>query len=128
MALDEAKGWWSVIIGILIIVLGLIPFLNKFNVIGFNLPTFLQNAIGAFGIYIIAAVGIYLLIDGFMEDDTIKAITLIVAALLVIAGVMSALFQFGVIGFAIPFLTYTVFNVIFVIEGILLIIAGAAMD
>jgi hypothetical protein len=128
MALDEAKGWWSVIIGILIIVLGLIPFLNKFNVIGFNLPTFLQNAIGAFGIYIVAAVGIYLLIDGFMEDDTIKAITLIVAALLVIAGVMSALFQFGVIGFAIPFLTYTVFNVIFVIEGILLIIAGAAMD
>ena len=62
-----------------------------------------------------------------MEDDTIKTVTLIVAALVVIAGVLSALYQFGAIGFSIPFLTYTVFNVIFVIEGILLIIAGAAM-
>lgn len=128
MALDEAKGWWSVLVGILVLALGIIPFLNTLKVISFNIPGFLQNAIGAFGIYILAAVGIYLLIDAFMEDDTIRAITLVVGGIIVVAGILSALFAFGVIGFQIPFLTYTVYNVIFVLEGILLIIAGVAMS
>ncbi|MFH1649882.1 MAG: hypothetical protein ABIA93_05000 [Candidatus Woesearchaeota archaeon] len=129
MALDEGKGWAALIVGILTLALGAIPFLHRFNVISWDLPTFLQNAIGAFGIYIIAAIGFYLLIDAFMEftHSTDKHITIAVALIVIAAGIISALHQFGVIGFAVPFLSYIVYNILFVIEGILLFIAAFAM-
>ncbi len=123
---DDPKTVANLIVGFLILALGIIPLLNGWGVIGFTLPGFLSGIVMKIVHYIIAALGLWLLIDAFMEDSHMRMITLLVALAVLAVGIIPLLNTFGVIGFTIPFLTVALYNIIFVIEGIFLIIAAFA--
>jgi len=125
--IDEPKGYLSALGGLVLVVLGLIPLLNGWGIIPFGLPGFLSGVISGIVVYIIAAAGLWVLIDGFMEDDIMRIVTCVAGVIFLALGVITLLNTFGVIGFAIPGLGQTVYNIIFVIEGILLVIAAFVM-
>ncbi|MGM5487700.1 MAG: hypothetical protein ACQESG_02000 [Nanobdellota archaeon] len=124
---DDPKTMANLLVGMVVLALGLIPLLNVLNVIEWGLPGFLSNVIAKIGLYIIAGLGLWLLIDGFMEAEGLQKVTLIVGLVVLALGILPLLSSFGVIP-EIPFLGFVlnpiVFNVIFVIEGLLLIIAA----
>lgn len=126
---DDPKTLANLFIGLVVIALGLLPLLNYFGLIGFTLPAFLSNVVAKIALYVIAGLGIWLLIDGFLEDSHIRMITIVIALVVLVLGLIPLLSSFGVIG-SVPFLSFVlqpmVFNVIFVIEGIFLIIAAFA--
>lgn len=124
---DDPKNWSALLIGIILMALGLIPLLNKWGVIGFNLPGFLLGIFSNIALYILAAGGLYLLIDSFMEDDTTRVISIGVALAIIAIGLIPLLNSFGVIGFTIPFLSPTLYQILFVLEGLFLFIAAFAM-
>ncbi|RMF56152.1 hypothetical protein D6745_00180 [Candidatus Woesearchaeota archaeon] len=117
----EGKDWFTLILGLILLVLGVIPFLNKFGIVSFGL-NFLP--IMQFVSYIISIAALWLIIEGFMEDEGVKIITIIVGLIILAIGVIPLLNSFGVISFAIPFLSVTLYNIIFILEGILLVIAA----
>ncbi|MBN2566538.1 hypothetical protein JXB02_00460 [Candidatus Woesearchaeota archaeon] len=126
MAINEPKNLISLVLGLILLALGGIPLLNQFGVVGFNVPEFLLGLVGQVILYIIAAGGLYLIIEAFMEgmQEGIGKVTFIVGLVVLAIGLIPLLFSFGVVQFTIPFLTSTVFNVLFVIEGIFLVIAA----
>lgn len=126
--LDEPKGWISIVVGFILVTLGVIPILNMFNIISFTLPGFLQTIIAVIALYVIAGAGLYIIIDAFMEDDHARLISIIVGLIFLAIGIINVLGGFGIIPFTIPFLTLIVYQIIFVIEGIFLILAAFWMD
>ena len=129
MALDEPKGWISMIVGLILLAIGLVPLLNGWGVIQFGLPGFLTSLLSGIIVYLLAIGALYLIIDAFMEDvgDPIGMTTLIVGVLIFALGIIALLNSFGVIGFSIPFLNDMIYNILFAIEGIFLIIAAFVM-
>ena len=129
MALDEPKGWISMIVGVILLGIGLIPLLNSWGVLPFGLPGFLTSLLSGIVVYVLAIGALYLIIDAFMEDvgDPIGMTTLIVGILIFALGIITLLNSFGVIGFSIPFLNEMIYNILFAIEGIFLIIAAFVM-
>ena len=109
-------------LGIVLFVLGGLPLLNTTGVIAFTLPAALTGLIAKIVLYLCALGGIWLLIDAFWEDasDTTRYTSLIVGLIVLVIGTIPLLNQFGVIGFSIPVLSMTIYNVIFLVEGILL--------
>ena len=130
MALDQPKGWISLILGLILMVIGVIPLLATLKVIASNPIAIVTNVLGLNILqYIVAIAGIVLIVDAFMEMDAIRAISLIVGIIIVALGTVPVLSSFGVIpavGF-LSFLTATVYHAIFVIEGLFLVIAAFAM-
>ena len=126
MALDEGKGWLALIIGLVALALGLIPLLADFGVIGWNLPQFLLDIMTTFMLYFIIIIAIVLFIDSIWEDDMLRIVSMVVAVLIVVAGLIPILNSFGVIGFTIP-LSQVFVSVLLMIEGIFLGIASVAM-
>lgn len=124
---DDPKNWSALILGLVIASLGAIPLLNSFGVIEFSLPAFLSGIISSIGLWIIAGAGFYLMITSFLEDDTMRVVSIIVALAVLAIGIIPLLNSFGIIGFTIPFLSVNVYNIIFVIEGLFLIFAAFAM-
>jgi len=116
---EGGRSLLSLILGIIVLALGLIPFLNAMGVIGFGLPGFLTNTVAQSGIYIIAGVGFYLLIDGFMEEGPVQLVSIIVALAIVALGIVNIF-----LNYSIPFLNATIYNVIFTIVGAFLIIGA----
>ncbi|MFH1505529.1 MAG: hypothetical protein ABIE94_00895 [archaeon] len=116
---EGGRSFLSLILGLIVLALGLIPFLNAMGVIGFGLPAFLTNAIAQSGIYVLAGVGFYLLIDGFMEEGPVQVGSIIVALAIVAIGIVNIF-----LGYKISFLGPMVYNVIFSVVGILLIIGA----
>lgn len=119
---DEPTSIISLILGFILLALGLIPILNTWGVIGFGLPGFLSGILQGIIIYIVAAAGAWLLINGFLEDDAPRWITLAIAGLVLIMAIIPILNQFGIIGFGLGFLTYNVFLYVFVVEGLLMVL------
>ena len=129
MALDEPKGWISMIVGIILLSIGLIPLLNGWGVLPFGLPGFLTSLLSSIVVYLLAIGALYLIIDAFMEDvgDPIGMTTLIIGIAIFALGIITLLNSFGIIGFSIPFLNEMIYNILFVVEGIFLIIAAFVM-
>jgi hypothetical protein len=125
---DDPKTWANLIIGFVLIGVGIIPLLEYFGVISFTLPGFITSLMGIIVYYVIAAVGFWLIIDGFMEEDMMRVVTIVIALVFVAIGIIQVLSGFGIIGFSIPFLPtkeYSIIhNAIFVIEGFFLILAA----
>jgi len=120
--LDEPKYWISLLIGIIVTALGGIPLLNSWGLLPWSLPFALSANIL---LWFVAAVGAYLLIDTFLsEDDALMWISAAVAIVILAIAIIQILNNFGVIGFGIPFISLTLLRILFVIEGIGLIIAG----
>ena len=82
--------WYGIVVGLISLVLGIFPFLNKFGVLSFNLP-YTPTGIVLNILLIVSA--IIMFIEGFKQDYhmTIKTFLLIFCFLfLVIAGVSLA--------------------------------------
>ena len=123
--IDSGKKITSFILGVLTLAIGLFPLLAKFNVITFNIPGL--DLFFSIAFWIFAAGGIFLLIDAHLEDHTLKVPTTIVAIILIVIGLIEILNSFGVVPFTIPFANEMFFYVLFIIEGLFLIIAAFAV-
>ena len=111
----------SIILGLLMIALGSLPLLNQFGILGLNISLPISVLT-----YILAGAGLFVLIDGFMEGfmETSGKITMLVGFLILIGGLLMVLGSFGVLPFTVPAVGIMVYNVLFIIEGILLLVAG----
>lgn len=125
--MHSAKHWISILIGLLLMALGILPLLSKLGIIGMAFDTWLGKIAVVFA-YIVAGAGLYLIIDSFHEigsmAPTIGWITLITGLLVLALGIIQALHSFGTISWQIPTLPDAVYYAIFIFEGILLFIAG----
>jgi len=122
----EGKDWMSFFMGLVVAATGLVPILNKYEIIGFNLPLSLKILQ-----YLVAAAGFYLIINSIIEitnSNSIGWTSFFIAAVIMITALLPILNEFGVISFTIPFMKDMVYQVLFVIEGIFLIIAAFAME
>ena len=88
---DEPTSIISLIGGLVLVPLGLIPLLSKWGIIGWGLPGFLTGLLQGILLYVIAAGGAWLLIDGFLEDDMWRVITLGIAILVLILAIIPIL-------------------------------------
>ena len=123
MAWDGMKSGGSFVLGLALLELGLIPLLK--GVSGFGLPSMLVGVMPSVFAYLFAVGGIYLLVDSFEEwGEWYFWLTAVVGLIALTAGVIVILNQFNVIGFTVPYMTETVYNVVFVIEGFLLMMGA----
>ncbi len=119
---DGWKSIWSLVIGTVLGILGLIPLLQQLGISSLALPqaiaAFLPQAVA----YLIALGGVYLLIDAWDEwGEWYFWLTAIVGVLALGLGAVLVLQSFGILGFSLPMLSLTVYHVIFVLESLLLI-------
>ena len=119
------KSLPSLIVGLLLLAMGLIPILNMMGIIGFALPEILSGLVSKIIFWVVAVAGLYLIIDAFMEfDEPIGKVALLVGILVLVIGLIPLLQQFGIIGFGLPAMSAIIYNIIFAVEGILLIISA----
>jgi len=126
----ETRGWISLIVGLLLLAVGLIPLLSHLSIIPFGLPGFMNNIFGAIFAWVIAVAALYILVDGIIEPsgNTLHLILIGLGIVFLVVGLFPILKQFGVIGFSIPFLSnLIVYNVIITIEGLMLVVGGLTM-
>ena len=136
MTVFGLKDFMSGIIGLIIFLLGAIPILEDLNVVNLGVSNFLNNInwfIGALP-YILAIAGFYLLIEAIIEISNSNAagtISFIVGALIMVLGILPILYHFGIgpAWFSMGFLANPwIYRIIFMIEGIFLMLATFAME
>ena len=117
----EGKDWMSGLAGLLILALGLLPLLNGRGVgpswFALSLPVKLLS-------YVVVVGGFYLIINSFIEitnSNVIGWLSFFVAAVITILGVLQVLGK-------ISWISGMVFNIVFIIMGLFLIIATFAME
>ncbi len=120
--IGAARKAISVILGLIFIVLGALPLLNKFKILSFSLPTFPTMVL-----WVLALIGaIVLIIDGFKETQNmakpIGIASIVMALILIVWGIGS----FGILPFSIPAVGILIIDIIFVVAGILLVIGTFA--
>lgn len=122
MMMGGGRKIFTAILGLVFLALGIIPLLNEFGIISFNLPT-----IPKIIFWVLALLGaVVLIIDGFKEErefgaaKTVGIISIVLALVLVVFGLGS----FGVLPFAIPEFGMIVINILFVVAGIFLILGA----
>jgi hypothetical protein len=114
----------SFFVGVLLAAFGVLPLLNKWGVLGFQIPFISNLAINVL-IWIVAIGGVYVVIDGFIEPPayTLHWLLILVGIVLLIFGLIPILNGFGIIPFSIP-LGDMVYRILITAEGVLLIIGG----
>ncbi|MBN1543920.1 hypothetical protein JW898_00480 [Candidatus Woesearchaeota archaeon] len=131
----EAKDIISFIVGILLFALGLLPLLSKLGIgpSWFNVWSFLPVTIIS---WIVAVGALYLVIDSVIEitnSSAIGFVSIIIAFVCLLIGVLPILANFGIgpsffaLGFLGPVSRY-LFDLVFIIEGVFLMIAMIAME
>ncbi|MFQ5474576.1 MAG: hypothetical protein ACE5DM_01940 [Candidatus Nanoarchaeia archaeon] len=127
----EAKDLASMGIGLIIVALGVLPLLNSFGVGPdfFNLHETLSVSIIT---WILAVAALYLVFNSVIEitnSNAIGWVSIIVAFVVLAFGVLTILGNFGIgpglFGLELPTLVY---DVLFIAEGLFLLIAGFAME
>jgi asparagine N-glycosylation enzyme membrane subunit Stt3 len=131
----EGKDILSFVVGLVLFILGVLPLLGKFG-IGpewFNVWTFLPIAIV---FWVIALGALYLVINSVIEitnSASVGVLSIIIAFVCLVVGMLPIIHGFG-LGpdfFALSFLGAVaeyLYNVIFIIEGVFLMIAMIAME
>lgn len=128
----EAKDWLSFFIGLIVTAGGLLPLLNSKMGVGpswFAFPFLTANI----AIYIVAAAGLYLIVNSFIEITNSNAIgwlSFLIAALFAAVGIMKVLgtMSIGLAWFALTFVSQTFLLIALTLEGVFLIIACFAME
>jgi hypothetical protein len=130
----EAKDIISFIVGLLLFALGLLPLLNSFGIgPDWMAMKFLPVTILA---WIVAVGALYLVIDSVIEitnSSSVGFISILIAFVCLAVGILPILHGFG-IGpsfFELSFLGAVgkyLYNVIFMLEGLFLMIAMVAME
>ncbi len=122
----------SGIIGFLIFLLGLIPMLEDLKILNLGLSSYLKaNWFVASLPFIVAIGGLYLGIESIMElanSNTFGWLTFFIGLILMVAGILQSLKTFGIgpgVGFIINPLVY---QIVFIGEGLFLIIAMIGME
>ena len=121
----QMRDWISGIVGAVIFLLGLLPLIGKFEFLN-NLPVSLL-------IWIVAGAGLYLLMNSLIEITNSNIVgwwSFIVAITVLVIGLLPLLHSFGIgpAWFEFKWLSRSVYNVIFVVEGFFLMIATFAME
>ena len=127
---EHGKSWFILIVGLLLTTFGLVPLLNQWNVIAFDIP-FIESLMGTALAYILALAGLFLIVDGVMEGGFTHPwgmISVTVGFLVLLLGVIPLLNTFGVISFGIPGLDLIVYRIIFTIEGVMAIIGAWSLQ
>jgi len=118
----------SLVLGAIFLIIGIVPLLNSFGVIGFNIPLVPTGII----LWVLALIGgVVLLWDGIGENmsmmgmaQQIRMATFVVALALLAIGAIPILNSLGVIGFSLPEMADAIVNVLFIIVGGLLVYGG----
>jgi hypothetical protein len=131
----EAKDIISFIVGLLLFALGLLPLLAGFGIgpAWFDLFKFLPVTVFS---WIIAVGALYLVVDSVIEitnSSAIGFVSIIIAFICLAIGVLPILASFGIgpAFFSLSFLGAVgkyLYNIIFILEGVFLMIAMVAME
>ena len=121
----QMRDWISGIVGAVIFLLGLMPLLGKFEFLN-SLPVSLLT-------WIVAGAGFYLAINSIIEITNSNIIgwwSFGVAITVLIIGLFPLLHSFGIgpAWFQFNWLNRIAYNIIFIIEGVFLMIATFAME
>ena len=121
----QMRDWISGFIGAIIFLLGLMPMLGKFEFLN-NLPIALLT-------WIVAGAGLYLAMNSIVEITNSNIVgwwSFGVAVTVLIIGLFPLLhtFSIGPSWFQFNWLNRTAYNIIFIIEGVFLMIATFAME
>ena len=121
----QTRDWISGIAGAVIFLLGLMPMIGKFTFLN-NLPVSLLT-------WIVAGAGFYLAINSVIEITNSNIVgwwSFGVAIAVLVIGLFPLLHGFGIgpAWFEFPWLKGTAYNIIFIIEGVFLMIATFAME
>lgn len=131
----EMKDWLSGLVGVLVFAAGLLPLLSRFGV-GSSWMALDIITVGILK-YLVAGFGLYLIINSMIEitnSNSIGWISAIVAVVVILAGLLPTLAAFGVgpswfaLGFMSESITLLIYQVLFMIEGLFLMIAAFAME
>lgn len=132
-AIVEPKDWFSGFVGLVVFLLGLLPLLESFGVLSTGFSAFVGS--GAFLTampFILSILGFYLAVESIIEltnSNHIGWFSFLIGAVIMLIGLLPALQAFGIgpglFGLSLPSMVY---NIIFVVEGIFLIIAMFAME
>lgn len=121
----SVRHWTSFFVGLVILCFGLFHLIGKKAWLG---PV--GGLTGTILAYILAIGGLYVIIDAFFEfsfHSGIGIATLIIGLLFFGLGIINVLASFGVITFSVPIATM-IYNILFVVEGVFLMIACFVMD
>lgn len=129
----EKKDWLSLLIGLIVFLAGLFPLLRKLNV---GPEWFSLDRLGPIANifpYIVAGVGFYLMINSVIEitnSNSIGWISFLIAIIVLAMGMLQVLshFDIGPSWFSLSFIKGTIYNVIFLVQGLFLMIAAFAME
>lgn len=129
MALHSIRHWISFFFGMLIFVFGLFPMIGK-DAWLFNLSHHASAVILA---YIVAFGGLYIIVDSFFEftfHSGVGIFTLLIGLIIFSMGLIVVLHSMAVIPFSIPFLDKAniIYQILFVLEGLFLMVAAFIMD
>ena len=121
----QMRDWISGIVGLIIFLLGLLPLIGKFE--------FLNNLSSTIIVWIIAIGGLYLAVNSLTEITNSNIVgwwSFGVAIAVLVIGLFPLLHSFGIgpAWVAFNWLNRTAYNVIFIIEGVFLMIATFAME
>ena len=121
----QPRDWISGLIGAVIFLLGLMPLIGNFDFLN-NLPVTLLT-------WIVAGAGLYLAMNSIIEITNSNIVgwwSFGVAIAVLIIGLFPLLHSFGIgpSWFEFNWLNRSAYNIIFIIEGVFLMIATFAMD
>ena len=121
----QMRDWISGLVGAVIFLLGLLPLLGKFEFLN-NLPVSLLT-------WIVAGAGLYLAVNSIIEITNSNIVgwwSFIVAIVVLVIGLFPLLhsFHIGPSWFEFNWLNKSAYNIIFIIEGVFLMIATFAME
>ncbi len=122
--MHSVRHWISFFVGAIIFALGLLPLIGK-------APVFLDNVPGAVAMYIVAFGGLYIIVDSFFEftfHSGVGISTLLIGLAVFALGLITILHSMGKITFGISFLTPVVYQILFMLEGLFLMMACFIMD
>lgn len=124
--MHSIRHWISFFTGLLILLLGLLPLIGKAALLG---P--MNSLPGTILAYILAFGGLFVIVDSFFEfsfHSGVGIATLIIGLLVFALGLLMVLGNHGVLSFKIGFLTTLIYNILFILEGLFLMIGCFIMD
>ena len=107
----------GLLLGVLILIVGLIAMLNKIKILPFGIPLSIN-----FLAWILAAGGLYLIIESVTEIGAKRRIALLVAFAILVLTLIPILNSLGAVAFSIPGLSLTLYHILLVVEGAFLVI------
>ena len=129
----DTSDWVSGFVGVIVFLLGLFPLLETYGVVTTGVSLFLSSSWVLTALpFILAILGFYLAIESVIEltnSNHIGWMSFMIGVVVMLIGILPALQKLGIgpglFGLEIPAIAY---YIIFVIEGLFLMIAMFAME